>query len=38
MSEEEYQELLMRYKEELKFNLFRFIKEKKEVLNGERNI
>lgn len=36
MSEEEYQEILRRYKEEPKFNLFRFIDEHKEVLNGER--
>jgi hypothetical protein len=36
MTEKEYQELLRRYKEEPKFNLFRFIDEHKEVLNGER--
>jgi len=38
MIEEEYQELLRRYKTEPKFNLFKFIEEYKEVNNGERNI
>jgi len=36
MIEEEYQELLRRYKTEPKFNLFKFIEEYKEVNNGNK--